>query len=430
LVKNPNFDVKNLKISFNIILFNKTSNLRSESAIIHSNVGYYRKTKFNHFNSIVCTEPIYLEKKDFKEFEWWVELNRMIGYEKIVIYNNSIPNTIEFNNLFEQNKNFIDLYQLNCLPNFVIEGREKFLRHYRELIIHGIWKYENNKFLAIDILANNECFYHYTDSAKLIFLIDNDETFIPSKLKNFQSRPEGINFLSQKSYFESKSEVDDFKKNIMNRNLCDNYKTENKITEFLDEVYSKNKLDDDFSILIPPAVYGHNPLVEIIFDKVEKILNTEEMNFKSNKIKFPIKMPNVIYLEIENFTIVINNQNEFVYAKNMLYIYKNFIRPFLIENKEKLEKLTERFTKFYNFKVEVLQSFYGKDFNNPDRVTYMDPHESNGVNFELKDQQLSHFRDIMNTKKSGDYPISNIYLDLNYYLCYFLPIYGKLSQKY
>ena len=112
----------------------------------------------------------------------------------------------------------------------------------------------------------------------------------------------------------------------------------------------------------------------------------------------------------------------------MLYLHKNLIKPFLDTNKEKLSQVTDRFSKFFNFRTEVINGFYGKGFNNPDKVTFVDAHKSNGLNFELKKKVLSHFRDVMNTKHFGEYPITNIYIDFNYFLCYFMPLFEKLTK--
>ena len=62
--------------------------------------------------SLICAKCIYLKPSDYQNFKWWIELNRKIGYDHIEICNQSIPNTNEFNHLFDYYKDFITLKHL------------------------------------------------------------------------------------------------------------------------------------------------------------------------------------------------------------------------------------------------------------------------------------------------------------------------------
>ena len=56
---------------------------------------------------IVCSGKCFWYKpKDFKDLFWWIELHKQAGYDKIFFCNNSIPDTNEFREIFEMNKNF------------------------------------------------------------------------------------------------------------------------------------------------------------------------------------------------------------------------------------------------------------------------------------------------------------------------------------
>jgi len=59
-----------------------------------------------------------MQTNEYKHFNWWIEMNKRSGYDKIIMCNNSIPNTNEFNRILKKNKNFLHLNRLNCFPNF------------------------------------------------------------------------------------------------------------------------------------------------------------------------------------------------------------------------------------------------------------------------------------------------------------------------
>ncbi len=67
---------------------------------------------------ILCGKAYYLSEKNEKDFQFWVELAKLQAYEKIVIFNNSIENTETFRQVFATHKDFIQVMQYQCLPNF------------------------------------------------------------------------------------------------------------------------------------------------------------------------------------------------------------------------------------------------------------------------------------------------------------------------
>ena len=201
-------------------MINKDTKKSFNSSLIQADITNFRSKSFKTKSAIICTEPLFLENKDYKDFEFWIELNKMIGYEKIAIFNNSIPNNDLFNSLFERNKNFVDVIQFNCLPNFIKKG-DKYLREYNEFIV-GEWGLKTLFFLGFDAMANNECFYRYSNRAKLILVQDNDETFIPPRLiENFETRERVVSFLSKADYFEHKNSFKIFHDAYLDNKFCE-----------------------------------------------------------------------------------------------------------------------------------------------------------------------------------------------------------------
>ena len=71
--------------------------------------------------------------------------------------------------------------------------------------------------------------------------------------------------------------------------------------------------------------------------------------------------------------------------------------------------------------------YWGKSMNNPDNATFVFPHRSNGNYVVLKENFISHFRNRYNLNKI-EVPITSIGIDINYFLCYYLPIFEKLTK--
>ena len=429
-------DLTDVKINFFIGMLNKNTNVNMNSDVINANIRYYRSKSFKTKSAVICTEPLFLENKDYKDFEFWIELNKLIGYEKIAVFNNSIPNNDLFNNLFERNKHFVDVIQFNCLPNFIKKG-EKYLRKYKEFIV-GEWGMSTILFLGLDAMGNNECFYRYSDRAKLILVQDNDETFIPPKLlNNFETSQKVVSFLSKSNYFSDiNNSMNKFEDSYLSNKFCES--KPNYLSSYLEKIYAKNKLDEDHSIYFPQVVFGKPELIEFIFDQINAINVT--LNENSNITNYPIKIkikqsyndsePNYQDQQYSSdFTLLIRNYDEYKYAINMNYIYKNLIKPFLNKNKHNLTQISELFRRFYYINDPLKNpSYAGKSMGNPDKATFVSPHYSNGKTFNSQETYLSHFRS-RHVFNRAEVPITTINVDFNYFICYFIPIYENLVQK-
>jgi hypothetical protein len=171
------------------------------------------------------------------------------------------------------------------LPNFIKKG-EKYLRKYKEFIV-GEWSMNTILFLGLDAMGNNECFYRYSDRAKLILVQDNDETFIPPKLiNNFETSQRVVGFLSKNRYFKDKKSMKKFQESYLSNSFCES--KPNYLSSYLENMYVKNKLEEDHSIYFPQVVFGKPDLIDLIFDRIGAINVT--LNENSNITSYPIKV--------------------------------------------------------------------------------------------------------------------------------------------
>ena len=110
LLKKDSYDeILNKDYKFQLYISNSNNTLEETLNPIDVKLKYIRSRPGQEKKgSIVCSKCLWLKQKDHQDLFWWIELNRRAGYKKIVFCNNSIPNTKEFNDLFEKNKDFVE----------------------------------------------------------------------------------------------------------------------------------------------------------------------------------------------------------------------------------------------------------------------------------------------------------------------------------
>ena len=111
-------------------------------------------------------------------------MNKIHGYSKLVIYNNSIETNNEMNEYFNENKDFVEIIQFKCIPNFVSDNRNQlFINNFYDLESRHKNR-KNNIHMHFEIFTYNECYLQNMDKYKFITVNDQDETIIPKYLKN------------------------------------------------------------------------------------------------------------------------------------------------------------------------------------------------------------------------------------------------------
>lgn len=394
-----------------------------------------------------CTEPVYFEKESSADMQWFVGITSQIGFNKIIITNNSIPNTNELNNLFEKNNNFVEIIQLHQLPNLVKpQLNKKYLHHIQAdfgLDEQPEWTGSSVKFVASDNLAYNECLLRNTDKASLIFVGDYDEVFIPSKLTRFDTNRDVFQYLMENVLEnDASSQIEKFKDTFLNSCKKSKSKESTYLRDYIDEnLYGKHGISPDLSLYFAGCMYLKENLTEEIFQKLDltlkKITNGSTSSFplKANVyhkhdavVSQGFNFSSPAYDNI--FTITINNPAELNYAKNLLSLYRYLIKPFLVENNHLLKSGSERLTRilYMDDRVPGL-GFLGKTFANTKTAQFMEsPHSSKGPSFkDLHNRYfISHFRDRY-WLGGAERSITHYNFDLNYFACYVKPMVQNLK---
>jgi hypothetical protein len=138
-----------------------------------------------------------IQPSDYKDLFWWIEMHKQAGYKKIIFCNNSIPNTQEFGDIFEKNKNFIEIIQLNFLPNFMEKNVSTLVTHKYLNSYHPLGSHYHVDSDLFNVMITNECFLNNTDKYSHVSVIDNDEIIMPRVNSRLLQNVDNFNFISK-----------------------------------------------------------------------------------------------------------------------------------------------------------------------------------------------------------------------------------------
>ena len=76
----------------------------------------YHGTDVRRLAEANATAVEQLNAERHAHLHWWIETNKHIGYDKIILCNNSMPDTAAFRSLLAKYEHFVELYQLAQIP--------------------------------------------------------------------------------------------------------------------------------------------------------------------------------------------------------------------------------------------------------------------------------------------------------------------------
>ena len=356
--------------------------------------------------AMICQKIAYFNGNSYKDLEWWFTLNKKIGFDKIVLYNNSIANEKNFNDLFYKYKDFVEIRQMQCFPD-VINNTNSYVRNIKDLTFGKIYVKGSRRVQNFySVLVYNECFLENIDKYKYISNIDSDELIIPRLEDNFFPLKKNLRLIDEEKNrkFTIKSQC---QKPILNTNpLVDYRKNLNTVVNLRDTttIYFKN------------AHYLKRRVIMQIFKQFIEFYR--EFNFNIDKYS--------IYIKNLNITFTISNKEEHDYSRYLHDIYKKYLIPLY----EKMESIgiPESFNRFFFIANKNSASIMGKNIFSSKTALHLSAHGHFGRSFHINYDygHLSHFRDKI-FFRNQIIPISDLYFDLNYLNCYFLKIYENYN---
>ncbi len=380
IAQNNNEIITETKNLINLIIKTYNSNLIRKDSMICSN--FYSHT------------PVDL----ISNFEWWFEINKIVGYDKIVLFNHTFGS--EFNSLFLKYNELVQIKQYQCVPNlFVKNNNLKFIKfkdiseiNKRNSSTHG---YRN----LLQMFLANECYLMYKDKYKYITVIDSDELIIPR-----QKYERELN----ESFYLTKTS------------------TTPNCTFYLENIVKNINTNKAFSFT--NANYLHHKTINQFFNEFEKIIKLNSSSLSYNHMII-ISNPNFFKHDIQ---IKIETKQDFEYAKFLYKMHNKHVVPFLTRNNEALSSVLEKYNRFYylynSFNVNLLM--YYKTIHNTSHIDFISHHvpasnqNKNSIQIPLSLGHLSHFRQSYLDTPSihTEYTIKQLYFDYNYFNNYFKPI--------
>ena len=354
-----------------------------------------RESYFSKDHSMICSRTLVLSNAELKSLKWWFELNKKMGLTKIVIYNNSIENSVEYKKIFQDYEHFVELKQMQCLPNFYDNRKErKYLRHVYDLKWNNQVSFEFR--WVLDVLLFNECYLDHIDHFNYISLIDPDELILPRKLKSFNPiNAYNQNLLNVENILEKNSECvsnpDDFQ-------------------DYIEGLVTKLSLSQIDSLHVKMGYYLKRIDESKIFEAIDKYI-------ASNSIDTQI---NVVSVEA-NYTFQVMNENDRSYLIYLNNAYKKVLK-FISHNNSSLVNLPEMFNRLFLIYGEIVKSHQGKSIQNTNSASELGHHTSfkegeKHVSYEYG--HVSHFRP---SYRFNPEPIriTDLVFDLNYFQCFFV----------
>jgi hypothetical protein len=429
LLKGLSFN--DINTQFKIKIFDSISGNSTDSFLNVKVKHYNRKTFSSKKGSMVCAKCLHLKKStDFESFKFWIELNKRSGHQKISICDHAIENEISFKDLFDKYKNFLELTQLKCLPNLQSNSKYinfTYLKRFSSLEYGDTGTYDVTKMELINRLVLNECYLEHIDEYKYIAVFDTDEIILPRKTSEFFTLSDQKEFINISKQPPIQSD-------------CYRYKSKSVFEDYLNEIIRFTSVKDPrLPFYFKQAYFVDIQLVEQLFDQLHKIkllksnisyyLNYSVKVVDANRQKGPFV-----------FSFEIRSLDDLNYGMKLLEIYNTLVKP-LISNSSNdfkrlfsiigelndfaLGKTVHDTRKTLDFDVHVAQSYF--HFNGNTRLEDFKIFTAHTIDtfFSYNLGYVSHFRKQQYFLYKS-VPISNLYFDLNYFYCYFLPIFNKI----
>jgi hypothetical protein len=395
------------------------------------------------------------KESDYLTFRWWVELNKHMGYEKIFISNQSIENHASFHEIFNQNKDFLELSTLKCIPNlqdFRHVANFTYLKKFSDLI-YGIGEYAVLKFELINVLILNECYLDNIDKYKYVTVVDVDETIIPRAVSNFHT-------IDQSNDFVSALQGQPSRKDVFNNVKCDRYDSSIAIEDkTLVEAYFID-LSKELEIKKPIALhfqhgfYIHNGVVEKVMASIKKTLFYHSKLGTNSLINYTLTATDSDSTKDNlTFSFTIKNKKDLRYAESLLKVYQNVIKPF-IDEFDYSKIVGSEYNRFFYVGGVANEFAAGKTVHDT-RSTFalfihyvehylnMSVPERPVVDYDKSKYWLmhnyvpwqrghsSHFRRSYGhlSRYYRETAIQDLQLDLNYLDCFFRPVVDKLRRS-
>jgi hypothetical protein len=371
---------------------------------IQLNIKLYRAKDQDKKHTFVCSDfKRGYKSKDVNSFRWHIEMHKLNGYDKLIIYTNKMENIEEFNRLFREYIGFVEIIQYKCMPNF----KDKTTLFLREDF------YELNYRLAdhFEHLIYLECYLHNMDKYKYITVTDLDEIIIPR-------------------YFKQNTNIQDISENKCNYLNQDNSnKSKTDLEIYLNSLKKILEKNEDVSFHFKNGLYMNMRMIDNLFKQLELLIN-------SSTKSFPRSFRVVDRLEdFINFECKIRNKKEYNYSLYLLNIYKTLIQPLKSKYDSISDLISEPFNRYFYLKGKKTVGLWGKTIHNTLLTETLNHHmpvkvtKDSIITIPHEYGHVSHFRGKNYLDLRDEISITELHFDLDYFFCFYKPILKKFITR-
>jgi hypothetical protein len=392
---------------------------QTNHAPIDVKIKYFHNATIQKLDSAICSKcyRYFPDNKDHTRFEWWIEMNRLFGYNHIYICNNSIPNSDAYRRVFKKYERFIHIYQMNTIPDFIDPAKHVYMNNMLDLKDGG--NYSKAYASVFDMVGMNECYLNNVDKYKYITVIDNDETLIPRSNRILLKQSDLYNFINSIEITDSSQTRMDLDKKLLATisSGCSMNKNQNDIMTY------RGKFEQNKTLSFMMAYYLKDRTVNKILKELEIYFNTlKKISSDSNQFKVIIYDYDFTY----KYQFLFQNENDVKYARNLIKLNR-----ILVMNSTGWLKDSD-FNRFFYLSGQVTSFAFGKSIHDTLITEYFSHHYPKNVRrskLSYEYGHLAHFRESYTYAfaKNVNIPISNLQFDLNYFYCYFDRIVSSLN---
>jgi len=332
---------------------------------------------------LLCSKQYNFTDSEYKNMKYWIDYSLNLGYNKIVLFNNSIPYQ-KFFKLFSSYGDKIEVRDYKYFPHLFLKTHltsTPYFYHLKEISM------ELRR--ANERIAVNECFCENRLKYERIAVLDNDEVVIPRPIVS-----ENNNLLYQQSP-------------DIQINLTTYLNNLNRATDY--------QFDDNYWFTY--ARMMSNSFMKDFMYVLSNILNSKS-NSTNYPIEFRVKSKYYIgrHLKTQYTKFIIRHEDDARYSENLLETYKNLTTN---DVQQYLKKKT--FTKFerifcitlnYGFKED------GKSIHFTNSIVSIGHHESIDTKIAKVNPKMgyvSHFRNHFTYFSKTVIRVKSVFIDLYLY---------------
>lgn len=207
-------------------------------------------------------------------------------------------------------------------------------------------------------------------------------------------------------------------------------KTTTPLEAYMQRLQPNTSSYNAISFYFQQAFYLNDKIIEHLLDELDQKLTShdDERGEERDEVNLTFILSRTDEPEF-NLTFQIHNQDELEYARRLVKLSKQYVRPYMAENEKKLAELSENYRRVFALVSEGDNQFTsGKSVHTTQHTRNICVHSLCSRRDRLVRQSighLSHFRRFFVFRKYFVFNIKQLVFDFNYFNCFVKPVLNK-----